>query len=256
MLIAQITDMHAGGRVKMPGYEVDTVARLARAVDHLNGHRPRPDLVLATGDLTWNGALGEYEALRAELDRLAMPVYLLAGNHDDRDNLRRVFADHGYLPAEGFLHYTIEDRALRIVVLDTLVPGSVGGRLCAERLAWFADALAGAPERPTLVAQHHPPFDIGMPFFDRHSFEGAAGLGEIVARNPQIEMILCGHIHRALTRRWHGSVVAVTPSPCFQYPLVLREQRKVRPVDEPPACRLCLWQDDAGLVSHLSYIAG
>lgn len=256
MLIAQITDMHAGGRVEVPAGELDTTARLARAVDHLNGLTPRPDLVLATGDLTWNGELAEYEALRGELDRLDMPVYLLPGNHDDRDNLRAVFADHGYLPAEGFLHYTIEDHPLRIVALDTLLPGSAGGLLCAERLAWLAATLGDAPDRPTLLAQHHPPFDIGMPFFDHHSFQGGAGLGDIVARNPQVEMIICGHIHRAVTRRWHGTVVAVAPSPSFQYPLVLREDPDVRPVDEPPACRLCLWQGDAGLISHLSYIAG
>lgn len=255
MLIAQITDLHTGWRSEGPELKVDTQAGVARAVDHLNGLDPHPDLVLATGDLTRDGAVEEYAALRAELERLAMPSYLLVGNHDDRDNLRRVFADHAYLPAEGFLHYAIEDWPLRIVALDTQIPGETSGLLCRERLDWFAATLAAAPERPTLVALHHPPFATGIPFFDEIGLDGGAAMGEIVARHPQVETVLCGHVHREVTRRWQGTVVTVTPSACYQYPLDLKYDPDIHPVLEPPACRLCLWRPGDGLVSHLSFIS-
>ena len=62
-----------------------------------------------------------------------MPVHLIPGNHDARDALRAAFADHAYLPTTGFLHYTIEGRPVRLVALDTLVPGKGYGALCAER---------------------------------------------------------------------------------------------------------------------------
>lgn len=256
MLIAQITDLHTGSRIKMPGYEVDTLSRVAKAVAHLNALDPAPDLVLATGDLTRDGAREEYEALKAAFASLAMPVYLLPGNHDDRAMLRAVFGEQGYLPDDGFLHYTIEEPPLRIVALDTQIPGESRGELCASRLAWFEATLDAAPERPTLIAMHHPPFSTGLPEFDRIGLSGAEAMGAIVARHPQIETILCGHVHREITLRWHGTLVTVTPSAAYQYPLELKESAGFRPVDEPPACRLCHWRPEVGLVSHLSYIIG
>src|SRR5215475_15847366 len=101
MLIAQISDMH----VKAPGEllfgRIDTPAFLARAVAHIEALDPRPDVVLATGDLVEAGKPEEYAHLKRLLAPLSMPVYLIAGNHDARDALRDVFVDHAYLPRTG-----------------------------------------------------------------------------------------------------------------------------------------------------------
>ena len=122
MIIAQISDMH----VAEPDTPHDSVfagaASLSQAVSHLNRLDPRPDVLVATGDLVACGTEAEYRLLRALLAPLEMPVYLLPGNHDDRDALRSVFPDHDYLPAGGFLHYTVEAGPLRLIMLDTLVP--------------------------------------------------------------------------------------------------------------------------------------
>ncbi len=254
MLIAQITDMHVGLVVETENGTVDTLTRLERAIAHLNALRPRPDLVLATGDLTRDGHLDEYAALRHALSALAIPYALIPGNHDDRENLRATFGDvlNG-AGADGFLHQAIEGGELRILCLDTQVPGYEGGALCAARLAWFEARLAEAPARPTLVAMHHPPIDVGMPMFQRWPFEGGPAMAEIVARHPQIEAIVCGHIHRPISRRWHGTVIHVTPATGFQYPLELLEP-DADAVDEPSACRLLQWRPESGLLAHLSYI--
>ena len=92
---------------------------------------PRPDVVLATGDLVEGGKPEEYALLRLLLAPLAMPVHLIPGNHDARDALREAFADHAYLPPTGFLHYTIETLPVRLIALDTLVPGKTTRRACA-----------------------------------------------------------------------------------------------------------------------------
>jgi Icc protein len=118
MLVAQITDTHilAAGKLyhapraaippSDPGWShIDTAACLSRAIDELNARSPRPDVIVVTGDLTDHGGLEEYANLRAILDAARMPVYVIPGNHDARDALRATFADKGYFPAEGFLHY-------------------------------------------------------------------------------------------------------------------------------------------------------
>ena len=85
-------------------------------------------MVLATGDLVERGEAGEYERLYQQLEPLRMPVYLVPGNHDDRVTLPRVLDRHRYLPRDGgFIQYTVEDWPVRLVALDTLIPGESGG---------------------------------------------------------------------------------------------------------------------------------
>jgi len=113
-LIAQITDLHIRPSGKKAYGVVDTEAMLRAAVDSILAQPKKPDVVIASGDLTDCGLVEEYELLRDCLKPLPMPVYLIPGNHDRRENMRLVFGDDGYLPMNGeFLHYTVEDQPLR-----------------------------------------------------------------------------------------------------------------------------------------------
>jgi 3',5'-cyclic AMP phosphodiesterase CpdA len=255
MLIAQLSDPHivAAGR-KILG-RVDTPACLERAVAHVNGLIPRADLVLLTGDLVDDGTPESYANLRRILDRLQAPYAVLPGNHDDRENLRAAFPDLPDLPRDGgFLHYTIEDRPLRVVALDTIVPGEVGGALCRERLDWLEQRLGEAPDRPTLIAMHHPPFASGIEEMDAINCANSAALGALLERHAQVVRIVCGHIHRPITFGWAGTVVTTAPSTAHQVALDLRPGAPVTWVAEPPACQLHYWLPESGLVTHLSYI--
>jgi len=256
MLIAQITDTH----ISTPGSVNDryfrTPEHLERAVAHLNRLAPRPDVVLATGDLVERGEPEEYARLRAILDRLAMPLYVIPGNHDSRKGLARAFADRGYLPTDGgFLHYTVEEWPVRLIGLDTQVPGQPGGRLCAERLAWLDARLGEAAARPTVVFMHHPPFVTGLQAMDAMGLEGKEELGTVIRRHPQVERLVCGHVHRPMTRRFAGTVATTCPSTAHQIALELPPTEQLSVVMEPPACMLHLWLGaEAGLVSHVSVI--
>jgi 3',5'-cyclic-AMP phosphodiesterase len=256
MLIAQISDTHISTPDSSNDRLFRTAEHLARAVAHLNALRPRPELVLATGDLVERGGTDEYERLREILAPLAMPVYLIPGNHDDRRNLTRAFEDHSYLPGHGdFLQYTVEGWPVRLVALDTLVPGESGGRLCAERLAWLDARLGEAPARPTLVFMHHPPFATGIATMDDMGLDGIDALAAVIRRHPQVERITCGHLHRTIVRRFAGTVACTCPATAHQIALDLPPARRLATVMEPPACMLHLWLGEAGgLVSHVSLI--
>jgi 3',5'-cyclic AMP phosphodiesterase CpdA len=256
MLIAQITDTHIGAAGSRNDRVFRTAAHLARAVAHLMALRPRPDLVLATGDLVEGGGVDEYERLREILAPLPVPVFLIPGNHDDRRNLASVFAEHAYLPRDGgFVQYTVEGWPLRLVALDTLIPGESGGRLCAERLGWLEARLAEAPEQPTLVFMHHPPFATGIASMDGMGLDGVEELAAVIRRHPQVERIACGHLHRTIVRRFAGTVACTCPATAHQIALDLPPARRLATVMEPPACMLHLWLGEAGgLVSHVSLI--
>jgi Icc protein len=256
MLIAQITDTHISTPDSPNDRYFRTPEHLERAVAHLNRLDPRPDVVLATGDLVERGEPEEYTRLRSILDRLAMPLYVIPGNHDSRENLARAFADRGYLPQDGgFLHYTVEEWPVRLIGLDTQVPGQPGGQLCAQRLGWLDARLAAAPARPTLLFMHHPPFMTGMPAMDAMGLAGKDELAGVIRRHPQVERLVCGHVHRPMTRRFAGTVASTSPATAHQLALDLAPAQRLAVVMEPPACTLHLWLDaDSGLVSHLSVI--
>ena len=255
MIIAQITDFH----IALPGERMDRMFRTATfletAVEHITSLEPLPDVVLATGDLVDRGIPEEYERLREILAPIGVPIYVIPGNHDDRDTMSGAFADWEYLPDNGrFQHYVIDRWPVRLIALDTVIPGKISGELCEERLRWLSDRLAEEPDKPTLIFMHHPPIRSGINAMDRHGFDaGAPEMGAIVERYSNIERIVCGHLHRPVTARWHGTVLSVAPSTAHQMGLNMLEGAKQQIVMEPPACQLHLWQPDTGIVSHTSY---
>jgi Icc protein len=151
MLVAQISDLHVRPVGQSYKDAVDSNRMFADAVEHLNRLDPRPDLVLITGDLVDEGLEAEYVNLRALLARLELPCLLMPGNHDDREVLARCFPDHAYLPAHGPKHFVIDRPPLRIVALDTTVPGDHHGEVDEAGLAWLDAALREAEGAPTLV---------------------------------------------------------------------------------------------------------
>ncbi len=255
MILAQITDTH----VSEPGAPLydrgRTHERLREAVAHLNGLDPAADLVLVTGDLVDRTSVAEYEIFREIIADLEAPTYLLPGNHDNRDNLRQVFPDHGYLGSSGFMQYSLEDWPLRIIALDTLRTGWPSGRLCEERLNWLQEKLDQAPARPTLIAMHHPPFRTGLNAMDKMGLDGVEELAQLLRGYDNIEAVICGHLHREITHRFANTIAMTAPSTAHQIYLNLRRGDDIAVTQEPAACMLHVWfGGDDGLVSHITYV--
>jgi len=254
MLIAQITDTHIKPEGALAVQRVDTAASLARAVDHILHLETSPDLVFATGDLVDAGSPEEYERLRRLLAPLPMPVYLIPGNHDDRDALAAAFPDHAYLPRGGrFIQYVVEGYPVRLIALDTLVPGQVGGLLCAERLGWLAARLAETPVRSTVIFMHHPPFVTGIARMDAHGLANTGEFAELIGRHRHVQRIVCGHLHRPIQALVGGTLATTAPSTAHQVALDLEDEPLAFTM-EPPACQLHVWSAETGLVTHTSYI--
>ncbi|HXP97146.1 MAG TPA: phosphodiesterase [Telmatospirillum sp.] len=254
MLIAQISDTH----IKTPGRlayrRVDTAAALKACVANIMRQTVRPDLVLFTGDLADFGTADEYAHIKTLLAPLDMPVHLLPGNHDNRDAMRAAWPNAPWAHQRGALHYVLEENGLRIVCLDTVIPGSGGGRLEDQDLAWLDATLAEAPSRPTIVAMHHPPFLTGIGHMDALGLDGADAFAAVVGRHPQIERILCGHLHRPIQALVGGRLAMSAPSPAHQVALDLAPGAPSQFVQEPGGYLLHLWHPTGGLISHLAVI--
>ncbi|AIB36948.1 MULTISPECIES: phosphodiesterase [Pseudomonas] len=251
-LVAQISDLHLKAGQRLTYGVVDTLGALRRAVDHLNASDPRPDIVVISGDLVDFGRADEYAVLHPELARLHMPYYLVPGNHDSRGPLLEAFRDHAYLPlsAKGPLDWVVDEHPLRLIGLDSTLPGSHGGQLHDSQLQWLDAQLSLRPEAPTLLILHHPPFISGIGHMDREPFINAAALEQVVARHPQVERLLCGHLHRPMQRRFGGSLSCVCPGTSHQIVLDLQEAAPAHFNLEPAGYLLHRWEAQQGLISH------
>ena len=264
MLIAQISDPHVLAPGKLfhapekaaplgagPDWSrIDTAACLAQAVVELNALAPRPDVAVVTGDLVDHGSAAEYEHLRAILAALVMPVFVIPDNHDSREGMREAFAREGYLPRAGFLHYAIEEYSLRIVALDTHIPGEHGGLLCAERLAWFdfgvgrrARAADRPPDAPPALRHPHRAYGPLRAAGHRRLFRDCVPQSANRAH-------LVRHLHRAIDRRFcrHGRRDRAEHGPSGLARSRAGGTAAIR--FEPPGYQLQLWREGAGLVSH------
>jgi 3',5'-cyclic AMP phosphodiesterase CpdA len=259
MLIAQITDIHLG-------FDRDDPAepnrqRLDAVLEALVQTAPRPDLLLATGDLVEDGFDGiSYARLRDALVDLPFPVRFALGNHDSRQDFLRWFPEAE--TAEGFVQYAIEEGPIRILVLDTLEEGRHGGGFCETRAAWLRARLEEEPERPTLIALHHPPIESGLSWMGENGdAPWILRLWEVVAEAQNVVALIAGHLHRPVMTQWAGTALAVCPSTAPQVALDLLPIDPERPdgramiVADPPWFGLHLWTG-AGLVSHFDTAGG
>src|SRR5687768_4589381 len=231
MLIAQITDVHLGFEPGNPDElnrkRLDTTLRTLAAMV------PRPDLLLATGDLADTGNDSEsYARLREAVAGLPFPVHYALGNHDGRAAFRANFPD-APMP-DGFHQYALEAGGLRILVLDTLEEGRHGGAYCETRAAWLSDRLSEAPDRPTLLVLHHPPIESGHSWMTENpEAEWVKRLESIVAAQTNIVAIIAGHLHRPVVTQWAGTTLAICPSTAPQVALDFQPIDPDRPDDRP-----------------------
>jgi 3',5'-cyclic AMP phosphodiesterase CpdA len=257
-MLVQLSDPHivAPGRRLLD--RVDTPALLAQAVAAVAALQPAPAAVVLTGDLVDRGTAEEYEHLRALLAPLPGPVWLMPGNHDDAAVMRQVFTDHDELqppdgdPAlAGHVLWVRRTAGLRVVALDTVVPRAAHGRLCGARLAWLRRTLDAEPGTPTVLAMHHPPFTTGIGHMDAIGLrEGAPELAALLQRHPQVERVICGHLHRPITRRFGGTLAMTVPSTAHQIVMDLAPDAPPAWRMEPPGYAVHAWLGGA-LVSHV-----
>lgn len=258
MILVQISDTHIDAPDKFVYGHFDTAAMLTRAIEVINTMDPAPDLVLHTGDIASHGDANQYAAFKDIADKLTAPLVLIPGNHDDRDALRTAFGGTPWLPTTGkFLHYILDDYAVRIICCDSVIAGETPGELCLDRLNWLDEQLSAVPDHPTIVALHHPPFYTGMTGSSAKGLsQGGAELDALLRRHSQVVRVLAGHVHRPITTSFGGTLAFAGPTTCYPFGLEIGPAQILSATNEPPAIGVHLWLPDAtptgpGLVSHV-----
>ena len=214
--LLHISDTHlvdGGGRLYGG---VDSELRLEQVMTDVRNSGVRPDALVFTGDLTDKGEAGAYEKLRALVEpvaeELGAQIVWAMGNHDDRATFRRTLLDAE--PSGQSIDRVHDVDGLRIVTLDTTVPGKHHGELADEQLAWLADTLATPAEFGTILAMHHPPVPTVLDLAVLVELIDQPRLADVL-RGSDVRSILAGHLHYSTTATFADIPVSVASATCY-----------------------------------------
>jgi 3',5'-cyclic AMP phosphodiesterase CpdA len=225
---------------------VDTQAGLARALDRLARLDPAPQAIVFTGDLADRAEPAAYDRLRELVEPAAAAmgaeVVWVMGNHDERTPYAKA------LFGEEATDATTQDRVhevdgLRIVALDTSVPGYHHGDLTDAQLAWLRDLLATPAPHGTVLALHHPPIPVPMvPAAEIIALQDQDRLAAVLA-GTDVRAIIGGHFHFSSHSTFAGIPVSVAAATCYTMDPAPRD-RFVSGVDGHQAVSMMHLYDD------------
>lgn len=252
MKIIHITDTH----LVAPGvmlYELDPYERLRLCIDDVVANHADARFCVVTGDLAHKGEEAAYRGLRAQLERLPMPWYLLVGNHDARAPFAAVFPD---VPCDeaGFVQSALRLPEGDFLFLDTLDEGVNGGLYCDARAAWLTRQLDAAAGRPVYLFMHHPPFPIHIPCLDRISLAAPERFAKLVEGRDNIRHLFYGHVHRPVCGSWRRIPVSTMRGLNHQVPFDFVTVTHVPKSHEPPAYAVAFVEDEQVTVHFHDYL--
>lgn len=230
-VIVQLSDPHIGADWAAS----DPLTRFQCCIAAVRQSTLIPDTVIVTGDLADHGRADEYQIVKEELASLELPFYVVPGNHDDRRTLRDCFELPGGNDAP--IDYARDIGRVRLLMLDSTIPGEDHGDLDSEQRDWLEATLDAAPERPTILVMHHPPIRPGVPAFDTIALVDGARLelARILERNDQVLAVLSGHLHRAIAATIGTCAALTVPSTYVQARLDFAATEILLAENEPPA---------------------
>lgn len=221
-ILLHISDTHlVGGDGPLYG-DVDADGRLGELLGQLNHSGVRPDAIVFTGDLADKGEPAAYRKLRDLVEPFAAglgaELVWVMGNHDDRAELRRLLLDE--MPSMAPLDHVRRIDGLRIITLDTSVPGYHHGEIRSDQLDWLAKELATPAPDGTILALHHPPIPSVLDMAVTVELRDQAPLGRVL-RGSDVRAILAGHLHYSTNATFVGIPVSVASATCYTQDLTV-----------------------------------
>ena len=196
--------------------DVNADNHLRQIFAELEASNARPEAMVFTGDIADVGELSAYHKIRSIVEpvaeRLGAKVIWAMGNHDNRENFRTGLMG---LPASAAPIYETHDiNGLRIITIDTSIPGHHHGEIDDEQLQWLANELKAPAKDGTILALHHPPVPSVLDLAMTVELVDQYKLAEVI-RGSDIRSIIAGHLHYSSTATFAGIPVSVASSTCY-----------------------------------------
>jgi 3',5'-cyclic AMP phosphodiesterase CpdA len=248
-VIAHISDTHLLGGDRKLFSTVDVARNFTRVLDRLRAGDQQIDALVVTGDLADIAEVDAYRWLRSQVEpaaaELGAELVWVMGNHDERTAYSRELFDD---ESDGVQDRVYDVGGLRIISLDTSLPGYHHGALSDEQRAWLEQELANPAPHGTVLAMHHPPLVAHSPLVRLIELENMQLLEPIV-RGSDVRAILAGHLHYSSFGNFAGVPVSVASATCYTVDLGADKSFLLSAVDGAQSIQLIHLYDDAVVTS-------
>lgn len=209
--LVQITDTHLGDSPGDALLGMDADTSLGHVIDLIKSERTGIDVLLGTGDLSNCGSVNSYRRFRQATDSLAAHTLWLPGNHDSLPAMRvAVDAGNELCRAASIDNW-------QIVMLDSTIPGKVGGAFTDSELQFLRQTLADTAAEHSLICLHHHPITIGCEWLDEQQVANADAFFGVLDEFTSVRGVLWGHIHQTIDQQRKSVRLMATPSSCIQF---------------------------------------
>ncbi len=196
--------------------DVDSAARLSAIVADIEASGTHPEAIVVTGDVADKGEAGAYVRIRDIVEpaarRIGAQVIWAMGNHDERGAFRQEL--FGLQPTDRPVDFVYDVNGLRVITLDTSVPGAHHGEVSPAQLDWLAEVLSEAAPHGTILAMHHPPVPSVQDLAVLVELRDQAALAEVIEGSDVIS-IIAGHLHYSTSAVFAGVPVSVASATCY-----------------------------------------
>lgn len=214
--LLHLSDTHLLGAGNRLYGTVDAEDHLRQLLGELEASEGRPEAIIFTGDLADRGELDAYDRLRAMVEpvarRLGSQVIWVMGNHDDRAAFRSSLLAES--PTNRPVDRVYDVNGLRIITLDSTVPGKHHGEVTGAQLDWLAEELSIPAPHGTILAMHHPPLPSVLDLAVAVELRDQGGLADVLF-GSDVRSIIAGHLHYSSTGTFAGIPVSVASATCY-----------------------------------------
>ncbi|MCU7943459.1 MAG: 3',5'-cyclic-AMP phosphodiesterase [Candidatus Thiodiazotropha sp. (ex Cardiolucina cf. quadrata)] len=210
--LLQLTDSHLYADPSRSLLGINTLETFDQVLAQALQETGNPDIILATGDLVHDASDTGYKRLLGRLQLTEIPTYCLPGNHDIPGKMKQILNQDNVhcIPS-------VQTKGWSLIFLDSTIAKSDGGRIDESQLELLRVLLRAHPDKHTMICMHHHPVPVGSRWMDTMVLENPDAFFKLIDANPQVQAVLCGHIHQAFDTEYRGVRLMGSPSTCVQF---------------------------------------
>ncbi|MES9974739.1 MAG: 3',5'-cyclic-AMP phosphodiesterase [Candidatus Thiodiazotropha sp.] len=210
--LLQLTDSHLYADPSRSLLGINTLETFDQVLAQALQEAGNPDFILATGDLVHDASDTGYKRLLGRLQLTEIPTYCLPGNHDIPGKMKQILNQDNVhcIPS-------VQTKGWSLIFLDSTIAKSDGGRIDESQLELLRVLLRAHPDKHTMLCMHHHPVPVGSRWMDTMVLENPDAFFKLIDANPQVQAVLCGHIHQAFDTEYRGVRLMGSPSTCVQF---------------------------------------
>ncbi|MEW8026204.1 MAG: 3',5'-cyclic-AMP phosphodiesterase [Candidatus Thiodiazotropha sp.] len=210
--LLQLTDSHLYADPSRCLLGINTLETFDHVLAQALQETGNPDFILATGDLVHDASDSGYKRLLGRLQLTEIPTYCLPGNHDIPGKMKQILNQDNVhcIPS-------VQAKGWSLIFLDSTIANSDSGRIDENQLELLGVLLRAHADKHTMICLHHHPVPVGSRWMDTMVLENPDAFFKLIDANPQVQAVLCGHIHQVFDTEYRGVRLMGSPSTCVQF---------------------------------------